>query len=144
EFNEICSRDPQHQHLLQPTFHVALANLSEAHWAAITPASPLRFWRLIEVDRRDQTLAKSPLRLDERILHFLVGADYLDERLANFFQLVRAPKTMPPSYRKQAERIMGLWAGNSDEAKVAETEQVRKRGLPPHSEQQGQAPLPDL
>jgi len=118
EFNELCSRDPQYQHLLQPTFHVALANLSEAHWAAITPASPLRFWRLIEVDRRDQTLANSPLRLDERILHYLVGADYLDERLANFFQVVHAPQTMPPSYRTQAERIMNLWADKSGEAPI--------------------------
>jgi hypothetical protein len=109
EFNELCSREPEHQHLLQPTFHIALASLSDAHWAAITPASPLRFWRLIEVDRRDQTLANSPLHLDERILHYLVGADYLDERLANFFNLVRVPKTMPPSFRKHAERITSLW-----------------------------------
>src|SRR5919205_1382667 len=93
-----------------PTFHTALANLPDAYWAAITPASPLRFWRLLEVDRGDQTLANSPLRLDERILHYLVGADYLDERLANFFQVVRAPQTMPPSYRKHAERITSLWA----------------------------------
>lgn len=114
EFNEICSRDPQYQHLLQPTFHVALANLPDALWAVITPASPLRFWRLIEVDRRDQTLASSPLRLDERILHYLVGADYLDERLANFFQLVRAPKTMPPSYRQHAERVTSLWTESGE------------------------------
>lgn len=107
EFTELCSHE--HQHLLQPTFQTALANLADAHWAAITPASPLRFWRLLEVDRSDQTLANSPLRLDERILHYLVGADYLDERLANFFQPVRAPKSMPPSYRKHAERIVSLW-----------------------------------
>lgn len=118
EFNEICSRDPQYQHLLQPTFHTALANLADAHWAVITPASPLRFWRLIEVDRRDQTLANSPLRLDERVLHYLVGADYLDERLSNFFQLLRAPKTMPPSYRQHAERIMSLWADQSGETPI--------------------------
>ena len=117
EFNDICARDPERQHLLQPTFHVALANLPEAHWAAITPASPLRHWRLIEVDRRDQTLANSPLRLDERILHFLVGADYLDERLAHFFQLVPAPKAMPSSYRSQAERIVNLW-GHSNETPI--------------------------
>ena len=118
EFTDICSRDPEHQHLLQPTFHAALANLSEAHWAAITPASPLRFWRLLEVDRRNQTLASSPLHLDERILHYLVGADYLDERLANFFQPVRAPKSMPPSYRKHAERIASLWADDSGETPI--------------------------
>ena len=147
EFNEICSRDPQYLHLLQPTFHAALANLPDANWAAITPASPLRFWRLIEVDRRDQTLANSPLRLDERILHYLVGADYLDERLANFFQLVRPPKTMPPSYRQHAEQIMSLWINESEAGiEQPEIEQVRKRGLPPldESEQRGQVPLPDL
>ena len=118
EFNEICSRDPQYQHLLQPTFHVALANLPDAHWAAITPASALRFWRLVDVDRRDQTLANSPLRLDERILHYLVGADYLDERLANFFQVVRAPHAMPPSYRSHAERIVSLWGDKSGAAPI--------------------------
>ena len=113
EFTHLCLQDAERQHLLQPTFNIALSKLMDAHWAAITPASPLRHWRLIEVDRREQTLANSPLRLDERILHYLVGADYLDERLANFFQLVHAPQTMPPSYRKHAERIMALWASDS-------------------------------
>ena len=118
EFTEICSQRPEHQHLLNPNFHLALANLSGAHWAAITPASPLRHWRFIDVDRRDQTLATSPLRLDERILHFLVGADYLDERLANFFQLTPAPRTMPPSYRKHCEKITSLWASDSGEPPI--------------------------
>lgn len=118
EFNDICSRNPEHRHLLQPSFHIALANLVDAHWDVITPASPLRFWRLLEVDRHDHTLANSPLRLDERILHYLVGADYLDERLANFFQPVRAPKSMPPSYRKHAERITSLWGSDSGETPI--------------------------
>ena len=114
EFTQI-SQHAGHQHLLSPNFHLALSSLSGAYWAAITPASPLRHWRLIDVDRRDQTLASSPLRLDERILHFLVGADYLDERLANFFQLIPAPRTMPPSYRTHAEKITALWAAESGE-----------------------------
>lgn len=118
EFTQICSQRPEHQHLLNPNFHLALSNLNDAHWAAITPASPLRHWRLIDVDRRDQTLASSPLRLDERILHFLVGADYLDERLANFFQPVPAPRTMPPSYREHAEKITALWASDSGEPPI--------------------------
>ncbi len=118
EFTQICSEHAEHQHLLSPNFHLALSNLNDAHWAAITPASPLRHWRLLDVDRRDQILAASPLRLDERILHFLIGADYLDERLANFFQLIPAPRTMPPSYRKHTEKITALWASESGEPPI--------------------------
>src|SRR4051812_40067404 len=33
-----------------PTFGLALAALPEPHWSALTPAAPLRRWRLIEFD----------------------------------------------------------------------------------------------
>ena len=33
----------------QPTVALALAKLPHAHWAALSPAAPLRHWRLIEV-----------------------------------------------------------------------------------------------
>lgn len=35
-----------------PTFGLALAVLPEAHWSALAPLSPLRRWRLVEVDER--------------------------------------------------------------------------------------------
>src|SRR5690606_19210140 len=63
-----------------PTFGLALAALAEPHWSALTPAAPLRRWRLVELGP-GPSLTASPLRIDERILHFLLGVSYLDERL---------------------------------------------------------------
>jgi hypothetical protein len=63
-----------------PTFGLALAALPGAHWSALARQQPLRYWRLLELVPGD-TLATSPLKIDERILHFLTGVDCTDERL---------------------------------------------------------------
>jgi hypothetical protein len=62
------------------TFSLALAALPEAHWSALSRDRPLRHWRLIELLPSD-TLASTPLRIDERILHCLAGVETSDERL---------------------------------------------------------------
>jgi ATP-dependent 26S proteasome regulatory subunit len=62
------------------TFGVAIARLGEPHWSALAPVSPLRAWRLIEL--RDQSsLTSSRLTLDERVMHYIAGLNYLDPRL---------------------------------------------------------------
>ncbi len=53
------------------TFGLALALLPDPHWDAITPSRPLRRFRMLEVSRPHLTSA--PLRIDERILHYLAG-----------------------------------------------------------------------
>ncbi len=62
------------------TFALAMAMLPEAHWGALAPGSPLRSERLIEIDIR-HGLTSAPLRIDERILHYLAGVNQLDQRL---------------------------------------------------------------
>jgi ATP-dependent 26S proteasome regulatory subunit len=62
------------------TFALALATLREAHWGALAPGAPLRRERLIEMDVR-HGLTAAPLRIDERILHYLAGVNQLDQRL---------------------------------------------------------------
>src|SRR5580704_3553053 len=64
-----------------PTFGMALATLAEPHWAALAPDAALRRWRLVELGN-GHVLTHAPLRIDERVLHCLVGLDELDERLA--------------------------------------------------------------
>lgn len=92
-----------------PTFGLALAALSDAHWSALTPSAPLRYWRLVHLGSGD-TLATSPLRLDERVLHFLTGVDALDEQLEGFVQPVAPPAGLVPSHRAVAEQIRAAWA----------------------------------
>ena len=97
--------DPQRSH---PTFSLALAALPGAHWSAITPGSPLRHWQLIEVEA-GSALTRSPLRVDERVLHFLAGTPSLDERLAGMVEAVPPPEGLAPSHRALAERLASGW-----------------------------------
>ncbi|MFK0293013.1 ATP-binding protein [Streptomyces sp. NPDC090442] len=104
--------DPARPH---PTFSLALAALDAPHWSALTPVAPLRRWRLIEL--ADETrLTTSRLRLDERVLHFLAGAPYLDARLHGQLRRTAAPETLPPAYERAADRVAAGWAGPGPDA----------------------------
>ncbi|MDH4196802.1 MAG: ATP-binding protein, partial [Candidatus Aminicenantes bacterium] len=91
------------------TFSLALAAFPDAHWNALSPAAPLRFWRLVEVEKRD-SLASSPLRIDERILHYLTGVFHLDERLWGLVRPCPPPAPLVPSQQKLSDRILRAWS----------------------------------
>jgi len=61
-------------------FSLAMSVLSDPHWSALAPSSPLRRFRLLEIES-GYGLTSAPLRIDERILHYIVGLNELDERL---------------------------------------------------------------
>ena len=61
-------------------FSLAMSVLSDPHWSALAPSSPLRRFRLLEMES-GYGLTSAPLRIDERILHYIVGLNELDERL---------------------------------------------------------------
>jgi len=92
-----------------PTFGLALATLSDPHWNALTPNAPLRRWRLIEVGMGN-VLTASPLRIDERVLHYLSGVQYMDERLLGIIELLRVNGDLVPSHRLLVEQIVTLWS----------------------------------
>ena len=114
-FPSLCASAQGHEQRPWPTFSLALAALPEAHWSALTPAAPLRHWRLIEVGV-GEALTMSPLRIDERVLHFLTGISYLDERLQGLLGAQPPPADLPPSYRALAERIKDMWVQAKPEA----------------------------
>jgi hypothetical protein len=107
-FPSLCAAAQGQQQRALPTFSLALAALPEAHWSALTPVAPLRHWRLIEVGV-GEALTASPLRIDERALHYLAGLSYLDERLQGLLDLQPAPEDPPPLHRALAERVVGVW-----------------------------------
>jgi hypothetical protein len=92
-----------------PTFSLALAALDDPHWSAVTPAGPLRRWRLLEIGPLPGVpLTLSPLRLDERILHYLAGVQHLDERLADLLTHVHPDEDLVPSHQAIASDIRDL------------------------------------
>jgi predicted kinase len=109
-FGSLCASAQGNPALRYPTFSLALAALEGAHWSALTPAAPLRRWRLIQV-AGDQPLTQIPLRIDERILHYLAGVQHLDERLSGLVEPVLATEgELVPSHRTIAEEIAAAWS----------------------------------
>jgi Cdc6-like AAA superfamily ATPase len=91
--------------LILPSFGLALAVLPEAHWSALSPNAPLRYWRLIEV-LNEQLVSKSPLKIDEQILHYLTGVQHLDDRLSGLVEPALAGESLAPSHIELADRIL--------------------------------------
>ncbi|MCC2668334.1 MAG: ATPase central domain protein, partial [Armatimonadetes bacterium] len=114
-FRDQVARLPGASHASgRPTFGLALAALPEdAHWSALAPGGPLRHWRLVEPGGSpDEPLTSSPLRLDERVLHFLAGVEGLDERLTGLVRPIGIPddeRSLLPSYRHVVSRVVQLW-----------------------------------
>jgi hypothetical protein len=99
-------------HRAGATFGIALAALDEPHWSALTPARPLRRWRLIDVEP-GPSLTASPLRIDERILHFLAGLNLLDPRLQPLLRLHDVPPLIAAGHEQLADRLAAVWARSS-------------------------------
>ncbi|MBV8138823.1 MAG: ATP-binding protein [Deltaproteobacteria bacterium] len=97
----------------RPTFGMALGVFSDAHWSALSPSRPLRYWRLIEVTSGDQ-LTSSPIRIDERILHYLTGIQVIDERLRPLLKPEPAAPQLPPSHQTIAKEAGAAWRRTSN------------------------------
>jgi hypothetical protein len=98
-----------------PTFSLALAAMPEPHWSALAPDAPLRRWRLIELSS-GPALTAAPLRIDERVLHYLVGVPHFDERLAGLLRPLPPPVSvrLPASHAALAAAVAGsLSAGGA-------------------------------
>lgn len=101
-----------------PTFGAAIAVFPDAHWAAIAPSSPLRYWKLIEVDA-GRSLVDSPLRIDENILHFLMGLPDANAHLLALAMPLHGIGKLVPSHTALAERIAETWGGDRPHAPSA-------------------------
>lgn len=112
EWENLCATANNNSHRNFPTFGLALAALPASDWSALSPMSPLRKWRLIEVGEGN-SLTTSPLRIDERILHYLMGIPHGDEKLLRFVTPVRNFQTISTmvvdSHRQLAEQVAANW-----------------------------------
>lgn len=88
---------------------MALAALEGAHWSAVAPSGPLRYWRLIEFAQAggasSAPITTRPLRIDERILNFLIGIPHVDERITGLVELLSPPMGLLSSHQLLAKRV---------------------------------------
>jgi AAA+ superfamily predicted ATPase len=79
-FGDLCAACQQDPLLSFPTFGLALAVLPSPAWTAITPVAGLRKLKLVEMEG-GHALVRNRIRISERVLHFLLGLDYVDSSL---------------------------------------------------------------
>ena len=79
----------------------------------------MRRWRLIEIGA-GPALTVSPLRIDERVLHYLVGVPHLDERLAGMVGLLAppAPTDLAASHAVVAKAVVAAWSAGKEHRTV--------------------------
>ncbi|MHB8595736.1 MAG: ATP-binding protein [Ktedonobacteraceae bacterium] len=117
----LCARAQDDANKPYPTFALALALFDEPGWDIVSPERPLRYWRLIEINQSAvQPLTVSSLRADERIVNYVKGLNYLDDRLVALIgPLASADSSadVPPSQQRIVEQIVRTWqqATESDE-----------------------------
>ena len=104
--------DPQAPY---PTFALAFAMFDDPDWSAMSPHSALRHWRLLEISQPGaRSLATAALTADERVVNFLKGLNYLDDRITPMVDRLQtgavgagaAATPLPPSQQRLVERIL--------------------------------------
>ena len=101
---------PQRTHV---TFGLAMATLSGPHWSAVTPFQPLRRFRILEL-RDEQNLTSAPLRLDERVLHYLAGINVLDPRLESLLRFSPSPGWISDEHEAIAMEAARMLASSAE------------------------------
>lgn len=104
----LCAQAQNDKSRSNPTFALALALFDDPVWEALSPERPLRYWRLIEINQPGaQPLTASALRADERVVSYLKGLNYLDDRLTTLLApLIDVANDLPPSQQKQVGIIV--------------------------------------
>ncbi|MBE9127037.1 MULTISPECIES: ATP-binding protein [unclassified Coleofasciculus] len=111
EFEELCIKVHGNSERNYPTLGLALSTFNDAHFSILSSQSPLHRWGLIEIVE-GQTLTHSPLRINRRILCYLLGEHSLDDELAGILQPVPPlpPTSLPPSYQKLSDQLISTWS----------------------------------
>lgn len=99
---------------IQPGLGFCLSLFKDAHWSAISPGGTLRYWKLIDVQQM-QLVTRSPIKIDESILHFMAGINELHENLVEVAEAVPFNETPTPTQRVRANHINDLLVKRSKE-----------------------------
>jgi hypothetical protein len=93
-----------------PTFSLAFALFDEPAWDVLSPERQLRYWKMLEIDQSNgQPLISCPLHLDQRIVDYIKGLNYLDPLLTPIISpldITPGGALLTPSQHAVAERIV--------------------------------------
>ena len=109
---QLCAQLQGNEQLNYPTLALALTTFPQVSWSVLSPQNPLQLWRLIEFGT-GLTLTQTPLRIDRRILSYLLGEAAFDEQLLGFVHplpphLAQIP--LAPSQKLIVEQLVAIWS----------------------------------
>jgi SpoVK/Ycf46/Vps4 family AAA+-type ATPase len=121
EVAKLCSQAQGSPGAQYPTFGLALAALPHAHWSALAPSSHLRRFMLIDVlSSHSVPLTASPLRAEERVLHYLTGVSYFEPQLNGMVRPVGEQGAIVNSHKRIVQRIVLAWKGARNRVPVVQ------------------------
>ncbi|NJL10267.1 MAG: hypothetical protein HC908_09120 [Calothrix sp. SM1_7_51] len=109
---QLCGRLQGNPQLNYPTLALALTTFPQASWAVLSAQNPLQSWRLIEIGT-GVTLTLAPLRINPRILSYLLGEAAFDEQLMSFVHplpLHLKQISLAPSQEQIVEQLVAIWS----------------------------------
>ena len=104
ELAELCAQLAAQPRRGLVTFGLGMSVLAEPHWSALAPTAPLRRFRLIEMES-GPGFTSAPLRIDERILHYLAGVNRIDSRLDRILRQKDEPRFLTEEHRRVTAQI---------------------------------------
>jgi hypothetical protein len=107
----LCGQVVGDMKIAYPTMILAMQVLPGADWSFWAVDASLRHWRLIQIEG-GVTATQSPIRIDERIFHYLLGFRTQDEHLKKFIFPLSLADNLVASHEKIAQKIAIIWANN--------------------------------
>lgn len=105
----LCANAQHDAHKIYPTFALAFALFNDPDWNSLSPHAPLRYWRLLEINQPNNVpLTSATLSVDERIVNYLKGLNYLDDRLTPLLDPIAIQTrttSLPLTQQKIVEKI---------------------------------------
>ena len=109
---QLCAQLQGNPQLNYPTFALALSSFPQACWSVLSPQNPLQFWQLIELGT-GLTLSQAPLRINRRILSYLLGVAAFDEKFLGFvrpFPPEHEQTALAPSQEIIVQQLVTIWS----------------------------------
>jgi hypothetical protein len=108
----LCGQAQGYPQRTYVTFGLAMATLPEPHWSALTPSRPLRRFRLVTLES-GHGLSSAPIRIDERILHYVAGVNLLDPQLEPFVKASGVPDWIAAEHHLTATQAAHVLEANT-------------------------------
>jgi hypothetical protein len=106
---ERCARAQGNPQWTRPTVGFVLATLPGANWHALSPSGVLRRMEIVRLDTATE-LVRTPMGIDEAVLHFLLDGVYRDPELEGVATELRVTPSPVAEHKQAVAQALAFWA----------------------------------